>query len=91
MNATRARQLSIERASMMADFTNRIRSACEEEFPIGARVKWVHTFDRNGNPKYRRGVVSDHRMFDVEITSKSGAIHHQRPEFVMADEADGVK
>jgi hypothetical protein len=86
MTITKAEQLNVERASMMSEFTCRIRDACQEQFPVGTRVKWIHTYDRNRNAKYRRGVVSKHRMFDVEMTSKTGAKHYKRHDFIMPDD-----
>jgi len=57
-----------------------------EEFPIGSRVQWVHTYHSTGEPQRRAGTVVDHSHGAAIIQIKPGGPKHriagQHLEFV---------
>ena len=55
----------------------------QEEFKPGMRVRWAHTYDRDGKPLYREGIVVAHVAqpwalgTKVPIQMKRGGPIHQ--------------
>ena len=58
--------------------TARIRELGIAEFPVGTKVKWIHTFKYEGGdskPVWRRGIVSEHAQCNAIVTMSTGNRH----------------
>lgn len=62
-----------------------LQRCAESEFPIGTKVKYVHTYDSARQPKYRSGKVHGHGSWRVLIKSRTGAIHDKEPYLLEFD------
>lgn len=48
-----------------------------EEFPIGSKVQWVHTYNFASEPQRRTGTVIDHSHMGAVIQIKPGGPKHR--------------
>lgn len=64
------------------------------EFPLGSKVKWIRTYDRDGNPQWLHGGVKEQgldRQFSWTMKTASGALHKRYPWELEHDVAEARK
>lgn len=64
-----------------------------DEFPVGTRVRWTHTFDRQNQPVKREGVVKDYSYGPtILVEMRAGGAKHRVPahQAELVEAAPGV-
>lgn len=71
--------------------TARIRELGVAEFPVGAKVKWIHTYKHSiggdSAPVWRRGTVSGHAINNAVVTMGTGNKHEVDYDHLYPDAA----